>query len=183
MNKTKIYHLLLGIGLGIIITSSLNIVFNKTEKIEYTDEEIREKAKNLGMISIKENIENNDKEKKEQKEQDQKKNQQQEPAKDVAKVEEPDVEVIQPTEQVDPQTKEGYKMIAINMEDTASSIIHKLKINGVIENEKELKQLVVKHNLQTKFRTGTYEIKESSTYEEVLKQLIKENDLKKAGFL
>ena len=64
MIKNKIYYLLLGIGLGIIITSSMNIVFNKAEKIEYTDEQIIEKAKSLGMISIKENIENNDKEKK-----------------------------------------------------------------------------------------------------------------------
>lgn len=192
MNKSKIYHLLLGIGLGIIITSSLNIVFNKTEKIEYTDEQVIERAKTLGMISIKENIENNDKEKKKEKD----KKEKEKPSEEVSKVDDnPEVETTKESDEtIESQTKPdsnqqkaeaqaGHKLIVIDTKDTASSIIKKLKTNGIIENEKELKELVVSHNLQRKFRSGTYEIKENSTYEEVLKKLIKENELKNAGFL
>lgn len=165
MIKNKIYYLLLGIGLGIIITSSLNIVFNKSEKIEYTDEEIKEKAKSLGMISIKENIEKNEKEKKEQESETKA---------------ETETEVIEELEQNEESLS---KSILITSEDTATTIIEKLANEGIIGNQDEFKELVIKFNLQKKFIAGTYDININTSYEDILKQLIKEDDLKNAGFL
>lgn len=165
MIKNKIYYLILGIGLGIIITSSLNVVFNKNEKIEYTDEEIREKAKSLGMISIKENIEKNQKKKEEQ---------ESKPEPEPEQVEEPQPE----------QNEELInKTIFITPEDTATTIIENLANEGIIDNQDEFRELVIKFNLQKKFRVGTYEINTNSSYEDVLKHLIKEDELKNAGLL
>ena len=166
MIKNKIYYLLLGIGLGIIITSSMNIVFNKAEKIEYTDEQIIEKAKSLGMISIKENIENNDKEKNNEVK-------------------------LEPQTKLDvkefPETRttvnEGNKMITIDSDDTASSIISKLKKNNIIENEERFKALIMEHNLQKKLKTGVYDMEINSTDKEVLKILIDKSELIKKGIL
>lgn len=173
MIKNKIYYLLLGIGLGIIITSSMNIVFNKAEKTEYTDEQIKEKAKSLGMISIKENIENNDKEKTEKPKQ--------EPKAEVN----PEIKTESSTETSAPSTqvKTEHKNITITREDTASSIISKLKQTGIIENEEEFKNLVIKYNFQRKFRSGTYQLEKGMTYQDVLRKLIHVNELKNVGLL
>lgn len=67
MIKSKVNYILLGFGLGIIFTSMLNIAFNRSKYIEYTEQEIREKARALGMVSLRESIEanSNDREEKE----------------------------------------------------------------------------------------------------------------------
>lgn len=221
MIKNKIYYLLLGIGLGVIITSSVNIVFNKPKQIEYTDEQIKEKARDLGMISIKENIENmekKDKEKPEEIEESMEEipedkeeeyvSEMGQNSNDIQVVEEvnqnstyiaPTVEVkknINNTPKSKPivsstsstpkpivQAKPGHKFVTIEPKDTATAIITKLKKAGIIENEEEFKELVIKYNLQGKLNTGAFELKLGMSYEELLKALVDEKDLKNAGFL
>ena len=61
MAKNKIYYLLLGMGLGVVFTSSLNIAFDKPKKVQYSEQEIIQKARELGMVTIKESIESNSK--------------------------------------------------------------------------------------------------------------------------
>lgn len=192
MNKNKIYYLLLGIGLGIIITSSMNIAFNKTEKIDYTEEEIKEKAKNLGMISIKDNIEKNEENKKEvekaeeviAKEKLEKVDDQREKSEseDLGKEKiEAEQKTLEDVKEIEEETDNA--IITITSEDGASSIIEKLKSNDVIDNQEEFKNLVVKYNLQKKFKTGEYEIEKNLSYEEVLKIIIIEEELKDLGLL
>lgn len=193
MNKNKIYYLLLGIGLGVLITSSMNIAFNKTEKIEYTEEEIKEKAKNLGMISIKDNIEKNEEDEKEMekteetiaKEKLDKENAQREQAekekldKEKAEAEQKALEDNKALE----EKEQASAKISVTPEDGASSVIEKLKSNEVIDNQQEFKDLVVRHNLQKKFRTGEYEIQKDLSYEEILKIMIGQEELKDSGLL
>lgn len=60
-NKTNIFYMSLGIGIGIILTSFIFILNPKIKYIDYNDEEIIEKAKQLGMVSVKDKIEINEK--------------------------------------------------------------------------------------------------------------------------
>lgn len=175
MNKNKIYYLLLGIGLGILVTSSMNIAFNKTEKVEYSEAEIKEKAKELGMISIKDNIEKN--------EEDEAKEAKEEAAKKEAEKEK--LEEEKKAEEVASQKEEQNEsaIITVTPQDGASDVIERLKASDIIENQDEFKNLVSKYNLEKKFRTGEYEIQKKSSYAEVLRIMIKEDELKEAGFL
>jgi len=61
LSKSKIYYLLLGIGIGIVITSSIYFVTPNEKYKEYTNEEIIKRAKELGMVSLKERISIEDK--------------------------------------------------------------------------------------------------------------------------
>jgi len=58
--RQKIPYILLGIGMGILLT---NIIYNfhpNVEYKEYSEEEIIEKAKELGMVFLKDTIKVND---------------------------------------------------------------------------------------------------------------------------
>lgn len=54
--KIKYFYILLGFGIGIIFTSTVFILNPYIEYKDYSNEEIVEKAKELGMVFIKENI-------------------------------------------------------------------------------------------------------------------------------
>ncbi|SHI03084.1 endolytic transglycosylase MltG [Sporanaerobacter acetigenes] len=54
--KLKIVYMILGIGIGIILTSFVFAMKPNVKYKEYTNEEIMDRAKELGMVSVKENI-------------------------------------------------------------------------------------------------------------------------------
>lgn len=56
MKKIKLTYLLLGMGIGVILVNSLYLLCPKIEYIDLSDEMIIDKAKELGYISLKENI-------------------------------------------------------------------------------------------------------------------------------
>lgn len=56
-------YILLGVGIGIIITSVFFMLNPKIKYVEYSNEEIMEKAKDLGMVPLKETLNNNGNEK------------------------------------------------------------------------------------------------------------------------
>lgn len=53
------FYILLGVGIGIIITSVFFMLNPKIKYVEYSNEAIIEKAKDLGMIPLKESINKN----------------------------------------------------------------------------------------------------------------------------
>lgn len=53
-DKFKLPYLILGLGIGIIITNLLYSINPKVEYREYTEEEIVSLAKELGMVFVKE---------------------------------------------------------------------------------------------------------------------------------
>jgi cell division protein YceG involved in septum cleavage len=55
-DKFKLPYLILGLGIGIIITNLLYSINPKVEYREYTEEEIVSLAKELGMVFVKDNI-------------------------------------------------------------------------------------------------------------------------------
>lgn len=53
------FYILLGVGIGIIITSVFFLLNPKVQYKEYSNEEIMEKATELGMVTIKESLSTN----------------------------------------------------------------------------------------------------------------------------
>lgn len=58
--KVHIYYLFLGIGIGLVLGSIINILNPNVKYKEYTEAEIREEAKNLGMRDLDEIFEMNE---------------------------------------------------------------------------------------------------------------------------
>jgi hypothetical protein len=58
-NKIHIYYVLLGIGIGLVLASVINIISPNVKIKEYTDEEIIQRARELGMHDLEEIIERN----------------------------------------------------------------------------------------------------------------------------
>lgn len=54
--RNKILYLIMGIGIGIVISSTLYSFFPVTKYVELSDDIIIEKAKALGMVSLKESL-------------------------------------------------------------------------------------------------------------------------------
>lgn len=71
-DKINIFYMILGIGIGIILTSLIFTLKPKIKYIDYSDNDIIKKAKELGMVSVKEKIELN--EEKDKREADKKEN-------------------------------------------------------------------------------------------------------------
>ncbi|MCB5560239.1 hypothetical protein [Anaerosalibacter bizertensis] len=59
-DKINIFYIILGIGIGIILTSLIFTLKPKIKYVDYSDDEIIKKAKELGMVSVKEKIELNE---------------------------------------------------------------------------------------------------------------------------
>ncbi|NLJ78390.1 MAG: endolytic transglycosylase MltG [Tissierellia bacterium] len=55
-NRSKLLFLVLGIGIGITIANTIHTFYPAIEYIEYSDEEITSRAKDLGMVFVKESI-------------------------------------------------------------------------------------------------------------------------------
>lgn len=54
--RQKLPYIILGIGIGILLTNTVYSFYSKTESKDYTQEEIIEKAKELGMVFLKDAI-------------------------------------------------------------------------------------------------------------------------------
>lgn len=61
-SKQYIFYILLGVGIGIILTSFIFILNPNIKYKEYSNSEIIDKARELGMVSVKDNIERNSEE-------------------------------------------------------------------------------------------------------------------------
>lgn len=59
-NKTKFSYIILGLGIGILLTSIIYIFNPVVEYRDYSEEEIVELASELGMVFIKESIDTSD---------------------------------------------------------------------------------------------------------------------------
>ena len=57
LNKCRLPFIILGIGIGILLTNTIYIFNPKMEYRDYSEEEIIAKATELGMVFIKNNIE------------------------------------------------------------------------------------------------------------------------------
>ena len=203
MAKNKIYYMLLGIGIGILLTSAMNIVFNKPKAVEYTDEQIKEKAKSLGMISIKENIEKKEHEKDEKIEKvtdeieaDKEKQIRIQQELEQTRLETigetsgdkktAEAEKIKKAEQTKlekkPEAREGYKSIEIENGDNGNDVMIKLREEGLIDASDNFIILVKRYKLDTKFTSGIHDINTQASDRDIIEKLIQQKDLREVGF-
>lgn len=148
MKKLNVYFVLMGIGIGAMI-SGLAFKLYPVPKVEYSDQEVMERARELGMVGIKEHIENNSTEQ-------------------TSEVKAEDQAEKAP---VAPAPKQVS--ISINMGDNSEAIAEKLLEVKAIDDKKNFVNFVSEKNAGRNFRQGTYLVELGSSYEEILSLLTK----------
>lgn len=148
-SKQKRVFILLGIGIGIIFTNTLYILNPNIEYREYSENEIIEKAKGLGMIFIKDGIEIN---------------------KEIENIDEADDKgedvFIEQSSEVE---------FAIEIGDSLEKISNKLYDVGIIENSEVFKNYAKEKGVAKKLRVGTYNLYVGMDYDIIIDILTKQN--------
>lgn len=144
--RTKLAYLVLGIGIGIIVSSTLYSILPNVKYIELSDDIIRKKARELGMINLKEsiNLDNSSKEKNQNKNEVATEN------------------VLEKDEYVIIEIEKGY-----TLEDVAKNLFK----SGLIDNEEEFILLAEDKTLDKKFNYGKFKIKYNTSYSTIIKIL------------
>ena len=165
-SKKYITYLILGLGLGIIITNILYSAYPKVELVELNDDVIVERARELGMVPVKESIKlGKDIEDPEYKGSE-------EVEEEVIKLEES--EEVEKGEIINEEIE-----IVIERGANLTEIAIYLYEIGVIENKDDFADVVRANNLSGKIDYGYYNIKkDSSNYEiiEILTGINPQND-------
>lgn len=151
MKKVNIYFVILGLGIGIMI-SGLAFKMYPAPKAELTDQEIIERARVLGMVGIKEHIEN-------------KSAQEEQASQEKA-------ESMEVKEQESTETS-GEVSIAVNQGESSEVVADKLLSAKLIDDKKNFVSFVSEKNAGRSFRQGTYTIKAGASYDEILSILTK----------
>ncbi len=147
MKKSNFIFIVLGIGIGIILTSII-FYFNPLIKYkEYTDEQIIKKAEELGMVFIKDNIDSEHEE---------------------IKPKEKDFD-----KKAKSKKKNSVIKVEISAGDSSIDVAEKLLDLGIIEDKVEFVQFLMDKNMDKKLRPGTYELKPNLSYSTILKILSK----------
>lgn len=147
MNK---FFLLLGIGIGLLVSSLLNIAYPKIKYTEYSEAQIIEKAKELGMVSLKEAISKN---------------------------EEKSTEIASNEEDANEEDTNAIKEdnhpieFVINKGENSEQIVDRLFEKGIIKNREEFTEKVLSKGLQKRFKYGVYELEPEMDYESLIKVL------------
>ncbi|RKD34162.1 endolytic transglycosylase MltG [Thermohalobacter berrensis] len=164
---------LLAVGITLFTTGIIKVANSMVAKREYTEEEIREKARELGMIDPNEFItideeDNNDHNEKSNDKEVENENKDEEENKEENEIE--NKEIKNQTEQnKDIKDKENELIeIKIKKGEKSEIIINKLYERGLITNKEEFIALVRKRGDGRNFIYGTYKIKKGTDYETIL---------------
>lgn len=153
-NKLNKLFLILGIGIGLLVSSMLNIAYPNIKYMPYSESQIIEKAKELGMVFLKEAISKNDEKS--------------------AEIDTTDVEdeVDNIEESTVPQNEDKHEVeFVINKGDNSERIAEKLLEAGIIKNKEEFIKEIIAKNAQKKFQYGIYELETEMDYESLIKIL------------
>lgn len=158
MNKNKMnkLFLILGIGIGLLVASFLNIAYPRTKYISYTDTQIIEKARELGMVPLKEAIS--------------KKQVSNEGKKEVIE------EIVEDSKDLEKEAdlaEENNHIVefVINKGDNSEQIINKLFDEGIISDKDEFTKTIIERNLQKKFKYGVFELEIEMEHDSLIKIL------------
>lgn len=155
--KLKLSYLILGIGIGIICTSALYSFFPKTKYIELSNDIIIEKARELGMVLLKESIQEEPKEEEVEK-----------------------IEVIEEVteENVEEPVDIELEKIEIIVEggSTLTEVATQLHNKGLIEDMNKFILYVRGKKLDKSIRTGKHEIEVNSSFDEIVEALTRRPD-------
>lgn len=145
--RSKITYLTLGIGIGLIIASTFYSFYPQIEQESLSDDIIIERAKELGMVSLKESI-NIEKLEKEETNND----------KDQVSIDEPYIE------------------LKIEKGEILQDIANKLFVLELIDDKEEFILLAEDKMRDKMFAYGTYNIKMNTSYSTIIKILTKYNE-------
>lgn len=145
-NKMIVFLVILGFGLGIIISSVINSVYPIVKYKEYSEQKIIEEAKKLGMIE---------------------KEEYEKLYKKIAENESVKEEVVENSE-VARDVDEKYLTIRINKDETSEMIVASLYEEGIIRDKKEFIEVIINKNVEKKLKYGVFKIKENQTYDEII---------------
>lgn len=151
--RFKLTYLTLGIGMGIVIASTLYTFYPQVRHEELSDDIIVERARQLGMISLKESINTEEIEK------------------DI--IEE---EIEEETDKDIVIEEDKYIEFIVERGENSYDIARNLFAFGLIDDEEEFEALAQEKMVDRKLKYGKYKIKTNSSYDTIIKVLTKENN-------
>lgn len=161
-NKMNKLFLILGVGIGLVIASLLNMAYPKIKYISYTDEQIIERAKDLGMVSLKEVISITQDNREKNKENDEDENIEKEVASNAESEEGIDDNIIEENIVIE---------FVINKGENSEQIINKLFEAEIINDKDEFTSLIIEKNVQKKFKYGVFQLEKNMGYDLLIKEL------------
>jgi lipopolysaccharide export LptBFGC system permease protein LptF len=173
--RLAIISLLLGFGLGIATTSIINMLYPTTKHIEYSEEEIKNMAKQLGMVELKEYEQLEEDENYKEQNNNEDKNQ----VDAVKDKDNEEMEIISEEEEQKQEEKQEeeqepepeYITFTIEKGEKSEKIIDNLFNTGIIKDKDEFIDLVIQRKVGRKFIYGTYKIQKDISYDELIKLL------------
>ena len=149
MNNKSIRLLLIGIGIGLILSSSLNLIFQSNHQKKLTPEDIRSEARRLGMIDPKEYFDKS--------------------------VPEQNKTVNQPELKKDdkqPELREEEIIITIKKGSTSEDVARLLKEYNLIASENTFLSRIYARNASYKLQAGTYSFYKTMTIDEMIDAML-----------
>lgn len=146
--KLIICSLFLGFGLGMMVSSVFNFLHPTITYKEYSEEEIKNIAREMGMIELEEYYELMDKIAEYESLESSKKNNEEDKDRNVEQ-----------NESITFEIKKG---------ETSEEIIQNLYDMGIIEDKIGFEKLVIERKAERRFIYGIYEIKKNMGYDELL---------------
>ncbi|SDZ05981.1 YceG-like family protein [Proteiniborus ethanoligenes] len=165
-NKTNKLFLLLGIGIGFVIASLLNIAYPKIKYTSYTDEQVIEKARELGMVSLKEAISQSQDSVEKNNEDDEEKIIDEK----LETIIEEDLNDNDTNAEAVAEENETIKFV-ISKGQNSEEIINKLFEAGIINDKEVFTNLAIERNVQKKFNYGTFQLNKNMEYDLLIKAL------------
>jgi hypothetical protein len=178
-----LYIILLVFGVVLTVASLINMMNPTIKYVEYTDEEIKQRARELGMVELKEVIEL-DKEKKA----DEKTNTEENTKQELEKTQEKDTKIVTETklneEVIEEDNGDGaqktlesgkqseeYIEFKIHKGEKSEDIISRLFKLGIIDDKEKFTEVVVSKKAGRDFVFGTFKVKKGMDYERLIKIL------------
>lgn len=166
--KAKIIYLILGIGIGFVISSTFYSFFPVTKYVELNDDIIIERARELGMVPLKESI---DLENMEANEENVDNDNTSEPI-DENQIDKIDDGQEEPYNDAEGNSHEDKLIkLVVKKGEKLSDIANSLFELGLIDNVEEFKSFVRENGYGRLLHYGEFEIKENSSYSDILKIL------------
>lgn len=154
--KLAIAYILFGIGFAFVLFGFVDYI-TPTKYKEYTDEEIKARAKELGMVDYKDSLLGNSSEKKEDEKEDENEDENDD--------ENDDGKSKAETEEV---TKEEEVKFIIEKNEFSESIVNRLYESGIINDKGEVYKYIRQNKMSRKFRYGEYTLYKGMDYKELI---------------